>query len=195
LNVDFAGGENPIWFDKVTVDRGLVNGGFETGDFTGWDVNGDNVVGAPVAGAHSGTSAARLTVTGGGNVAAIRQIFAASPGDEVNFSAWILTEAPLPAGPSFGLAKIVFEDAAGNDLEPASVSIGQLGPAENPGIESLPFVDATTPVDTWVFSEAQGVAPEGTVRVRFLLLNVDFAGGENPIWFDDAQAIFGGAGP
>jgi hypothetical protein len=31
--------------------------------------------------------------------------------------------------------------------------------------------------------------------VAFLLLNVDFAGGENPIWFDDAQAIFVGAGP
>jgi hypothetical protein len=45
-------------------------------------------------------------------------------------------------------------------------------------------------------TEAQGVAPEGTVEVQFLLLNVDFAGGsESPIWFDDAQAIFFGAGP
>jgi hypothetical protein len=197
LNVDFAGGENPIWFDNVQASlvTGLANGDFETGDFTGWDVNGDNVVGAPVAGAQSGTFAAQLTVTGGSAVAAIRQVFAANPGDEVNLSTWMLTEAPLPAGPSFGLAKIVFEDAAGNDLEPASVSIGQLGPPDNPGIESLPFVNETTPVDTWVFTEAQGVAPAGTVRVRFILINVDFAGGENPIWFDDAQAIFVGAGP
>jgi hypothetical protein len=69
------------------------------------------------------------------------------------------------------------------------VSIGQFGPPDNPGVESLPFVDAATPVNTWVFSEAQGVAPAGTVEVSFLLLNVDFAGGENPIWFDDAQAL------
>ena len=101
---------------------------------------------------------------------------------------WMLTEAAIPDGVSFGLAKIVFRDADGNDLEPASVSIGQAGPPENPGVESLPFLDAASPVDTWVFSEAQGVAPEGTVEVSFLLLNVDFAGGENPIWVDDARA-------
>jgi len=89
----------------------------------------------------------------------------------------------------------VFKDADGNDLEPASVSIGQFGPPENPGIESLPFLDAASAVDTWVFSEAQGVAPAGTVEVAFLLLNVDFGGGENPIWVDTAQALFVGAGP
>jgi len=192
LNVDFAGGENPIWFDdaqasKATGESELDNGDFETGDFTGWDGTGDNVIGAPFVGAHSGSFAAQLTTTGGGGVAEIGQTIAANPGDEVNLSVWMLTEAPLPVGASFGLAKIVFRDADGNALLPASASIGVIN-TEFPGIESQPFVNDATPVDTWIFSEAQGIAPAGTVTVSFLLLNVDFAGGENPIWFDTSQA-------
>ena len=104
----------------------------------------------------------------------------------------MLTEAALPAGASFGLAKIVFKDADGNDLVPESASIGVIN-FDFPGIESQPFVNDASAIDTWVFSEAQGVAPAGTVEVIFQLLNVDFAGGENPIWFDDAQASNVGA--
>ena len=106
----------------------------------------------------------------------------------------MLTEAALPAGDSFGLAKIVFFDIDGKELVPASASIGVIN-TQFPVIESEPFLNSASPVNTWVFSEAQGVAPAGTVEVAFLLLNVDFAGGENPIWFDDAQAIFVGAAP
>ncbi len=109
------------------------------------------------------------------------------PGDEVNFSAWMLTETALPTGATFGLAKIVFQDAGGNDLVPASASIGVLN-TDNPGIDSAPTLNDTSAVNTWVFTEAQGVAPAGTTQVAFLLLNVDFAGGENPMWFDDAEA-------
>jgi hypothetical protein len=80
---------------------GLTNGGFETGDFSGWTINsGDNTVGAPGVGPRSGAFAAQLTAPGGTGVAEIRQTFAANPGDEVNFSAWMLTEAPLPEGPT-----------------------------------------------------------------------------------------------
>jgi hypothetical protein len=173
---------------------GLINGGFETGDFTGWEGSGNNATGAPVAGARSGSFAAQLTTTGGGKVSEVRQAFAANPGDEVNLSVWMLTEAQLPAGASFGLAKIVFRDAGGADLIPESASIGVIN-FDFPGIESQPFVNDASAIDTWVFSEAQGVAPAGTTEVIFQLLNVDFAGGENPIWFDDAQAIFVGAAP
>jgi len=197
LNVDFAGGENPIWFDDAQatlIDNVLANPGFETGDFTGWEGSGNNATGAPVAGARSGNFAAQLTTTGGGQVSEVRQAFAANPGDEVNLSVWMLTEAQLPAGASFGLAKIVFRDASGADLIPESASIGVIN-FDFPGIESQPFVNDASAIDTWVFSEAQGVAPAGTTEVVFQLLNVDFAGGENPIWFDDAQAIFVGAAP
>ncbi|MDH3932973.1 MAG: hypothetical protein OET16_12190, partial [Chromatiales bacterium] len=84
--------------------------------------------------------------------------------------------------------------AAGVDLIPESASIGVIN-TEFPGIESQPFLNSASPVDTWVFSQAQGVAPAGTAQVVFLVLNIDFAGGENPIWYDDAQALFVGAGP
>ena len=189
-----AGDGSVYYWDNVRFGAppapgiGLVNGGFEAGDFSGWTVAaGENTVGAPGAGARSGAFAAQLTTTGGQGVAEISQTFAADPGDEVNFSTWMLTEASIPAGDSFGLAKIVFRDAAGNALLPESASIGVIN-SDFPGIESQPFLNSESPVDTWVFSEAQGVAPDGTVEVSFLLLNVDFAGGENPIWFDDAQA-------
>ncbi|MGD9341237.1 MAG: hypothetical protein PVG76_09905, partial [Chromatiales bacterium] len=187
-NVRFGGDAPPPGIE-------LANGGFETGDFSGWTINaGDNTVGAPGAGARSGAFAAQLTQNGGGGVPEIRQTFAASPGDEINLSAWLLTEAALPDGASFGLVKIVFQDAAGVDLIPESASIGVIN-TEFPGIESQPFLNSASPVDTWVFSQAQGVAPAGTAQVVFLVLNIDFAGGENPIWYDDAQALFVGAGP
>jgi hypothetical protein len=169
----------------------LTNGSFEIGDLTGWSnpgaSGGNATVSAPGVGAQDGSSAVLLTVAGGGGVSEVRQTFPASPGEEFNMSGWMLTEAALPAGPSFGLLKIVFKDASGTDLEPASISIGQQGPAANPGVESLPFLNDLSPVNTWVFSEAQGVAPANTTQVVFLALNVDFAGGENPMWFDNIQ--------
>jgi hypothetical protein len=105
----------------------------------------------------------------------------------------MLTEAARAAGP-VGLAKIVFKDAAGNDLVPESASIGVIN-FDFPGIESQPVLNDASAVDTWVFSEAQGVAPAGTAEVWFLLLNVNFSGTESPIWFDTAQAVLIGAGP
>ncbi len=165
----------------------LANGGFETGDFTGWTVGGEQngIVGAPAVGALTGGFAAQLTKTGGSGVPELRQAFPANPGEEYNLSAWMLYEGG--AGPTVGLVKIVFKDASGADLLPESASIGSIN-TEFPGVESTPVLTGSSPVDTWIFTEAQGVAPAGTVEVVFLLLNVDFNGGENPMWFDDAQA-------
>jgi len=165
----------------------LVNGDFETGDLGGWTINNGSVA-TPTVGAQSGANAALLTIPGGGGVPEINQIFPANPGDEFNLSGWLLTEATIPAGPSFGLFKIVFKDSGGVDLPPASVSSGQFGPPANPGAESLPFLDNASAVDTWIFSETQAVAPAGTTQVQFLALNVDFAGGENPIFVDNVSA-------
>jgi len=176
----------------------LANGGFETGDFSGWDSGGDISVGAPGVGANSGSFAALMNNPTADGVAELSQTFAASPGDEVNLSVWMLTEAALPpagTGATFGLAKIVFQDAGGADLIPESASIGIINTA-NPGIESQPFLDGDSAVNTWIFSEAQGVAPAGTAQVKFILLNVDFGNGANhPMWFDDAEASLIGAGP
>ncbi|MDZ4656900.1 MAG: hypothetical protein SH868_04900 [Bythopirellula sp.] len=114
--------------------------------------------------------------------------FPASGGDEFNLSGYMLTEVALPAGPTFGLFKIVFEDAAGVDLAPASISIGQPN-NDFPGAEALPFLNIDSPVNEWVFAEAQAVAPAGTASVFFLVLNVDFGNGANhPMWFDNVSA-------
>ncbi len=199
LNIDFAGGVNNMWFDDAAASLvtageppppppmalAIGNGGFETGDLTDW--TGGGTVGAPGFGARTGAFAAQLTTSGGNGVGEIRQTFDAAPGDEINFSAWMLTENALPTGATFGLAKIIFQDAGGNDLVPESASIGVLN-TDNPGIDSAPTLNDTSTPNTWVFTEAQGVAPAGTTQVAFLLLNVDFAGGENPMWFDDAAA-------
>jgi len=177
----------------------LLNPSFETGDLTGWDLvglGGSQSVGAPGIGAQSGSFAVNLTapsdgvpeVSQGGFSQPSVGRFPASGGDEFNLSGYMLTEVALPAGPTFGLFKIVFEDAAGVDLAPASISIGQPN-NDFPGAEALPFLNIDSPVNEWVFAEAQAVAPAGTASVFFLVLNVDFGNGANhPMWFDNVSA-------
>ena len=150
----------------------LTNGSFETGDLTGWNetVNGTLVYdasGAPGVGAQDGSFALRIDANN--DVGVVEQgsfdvgpAIPASPGDEFNLSGWMLTEDDLTNGGFVsGILKIVFEDAAGNDLIPASVSIGLLN-TTNPGAEGVPFLDSTIPLNTWVFSETQAVAPANT---------------------------------
>lgn len=178
----------------------LTNPSFETGDLTGWHLlgpGGSQTVGAPGIGAQSGSSALQLNAPSDGVPEAGQGIFGspttfpASPGQEFKFSGYILTEVALPAvgtGATFGLFKIVFEDSAGVDLVPASASIGIINTAF-PGVESQPFLDGNSAPNTWLFSEAQGVAPAGTASVAFLTLNVDFGNGANhPMWFDNISA-------
>ena len=174
----------------------LTNGGFETGDLTGWNLGpGDLTVGAPGVGAHAGSFAARLNALSDGvpeiNQGAfvgVNPIIPASPGQEFSLSGYMLTEFTLPGGATFGLFKIVFEDALGNDLAPASASVGIIN-EDFPGIESTPFLNGDSTINTWIFSEARGVAPDNTVSVQFLALNVDFGNGANhPMWYDDVSA-------
>ena len=195
LNVDFAGGTNPIWMDNisVTVDGGanvLANPDFEMG-LDGWDDpfsdgTGPFTLGSPPFGVFEGLQAVEFA--SGNATTFLAQSMPASPGDEFNMSVRMLTVFGLPAGDSFGLAKIVFRDAEGTDLEPDSLSIGEFGPEAAPGVDSRPLLNNDILAGVWEFSEAQGVAPAGTVEVLFFLLNVDFAGGTNPIWFDDSTA-------
>jgi hypothetical protein len=167
----------------------LANGGFETGDLSGWGGNFlATTVGAPaIAGAQEGAFAAKLE--GPTAVAEVNQFFPANPGDVVTMSGYMLTEAAIPAGPSFGLFKIVFKNVANGDIpfDAGLVTIGGYN-ASFPGAESTPFVNNATPINTWVFSEVQVTAPAETASVQLLALNVDFAGGNNPIWFDGIQA-------
>jgi hypothetical protein len=109
----------------------LINGDFETGDLTGWNIGPPDIsVGAPGIGAHGGQFALRMNQPPpNGGVPEVNQgsfdsglTIPASPGVTYDLSGYMLTEAALPGAgaTNFGLFKIVFEDAAGNDLIPAS---------------------------------------------------------------------------
>ncbi len=165
----------------------IVNPSFEDG-LTGWTVDGKGgTVETSTAYAQSGTLSLAIDATGAGAWASPEafQSFAASEGDEFYFSGYMLTPTVIPNA-SFGVLKMVFRNAGGADLVPASVSLGNLNIAF-PGAESDPL-DSSGPAETWVFGETQAVAPADTVSVSFYLLNVNSAS-SGTIYFDTITAV------
>lgn len=175
----------------------LVNPGFETdavlnappvGGATGWNTFGNSTTASanndPV---HSGIGSLQLAGAGNFSVPGAFQTFPASPGQTWDFQGYMLTETALPANATFGLLKIVWSNGV-NDLapEPGSVLIGQAGPPANPGIESLPFLNAASTPNIWQFTQARGIAPPGTTQVSMFALFVDQSSGTG--YFDDLQA-------
>lgn len=115
------------------------------------------------------------------------QEFPAAAGDEFLLTGHMLRSAAIPGG-SFGLLKIEFRDGANAVLLPASASLGQINNAF-PGIESLPFLNnGNVAVDTWLFTQARGVAPAGTAKVQFYVLNVNAPDSSGPMYFDNITA-------
>jgi hypothetical protein len=173
----------------------LVNPGFEADAVSGadpvpgalgWDTFGNaNTASDPTDPVLTGIGSLQLAGSGGFSVPGALQTFTASPGQTWDLQGYGLTPDQLPPNTTFGLLKIVFSDGV-NDLEPAAVNIGQAAPAANPGIESLPFIDQSITANTWQFTQAQGVAPEGTVQVSFFAIFVDES--EGVVYFDDLQA-------
>ena len=170
----------------------LTNRGFETGDTTGWT---ENVAGGTLtvvsSQARTGTYSLEIDSTGAGAWASpnVFQGFAASPGQEFNMQGYMLRPASYePTDISFGLFKIEFLDVASVILEPASISIGTGAAAPYYGVESVPHCDIGSAADTWIFSEAQGVAPAGTVLVNLYALNVNQALTPGAFYYDDISA-------
>jgi len=176
----------------------LVNPGFETDAVlnappnpavTGWTHFGNSTTASasndPV---YSGIGS--LQLAGGGNftVPGAFQTIPASAGQIWDFQGYMLTENPLPPNATFGLLKIVWSNGV-TDLAPApgSILIGQAGPPANPGVESLPFLNAGSTPNTWIFTQARGIAPLGTTQVSFFALFVDQSAGTG--YFDDLQAM------
>lgn len=178
-----------------TVEPGanlLANSGFESGT-TGWDLNlGGGSASASTDYAHSGAHSLAIDSSGAGDWASpnVSQSFPARPGDVFNIQGYLLNPAGSPiTGGSFGLLKIEFRDSGGAVLEPVSIDIGTSAGAPYYGAESTPLLNAGSATDRWIFSEAQGEAPAGTVEVGFYLLNVNQPGNPAPIYFDDIQAM------
>ena len=137
----------------------------------------------------TGIGSLQLDGGGGFGVPGAFVSFPAKPGQLWDLQGYGLTKTALPADATFGLLKIVFVGASG-DLVPAAITVGQNGPAANPGVESLPFVNATSVVNTWQFTHAQGVAPVGTTEVKLFALFVDQSAGT--VFFDDLKALLAG---
>jgi len=177
----------------------LANPGFEanasagqaaTNVVSGWTLGGPAnsalTSSQPPDPVHSGVGSLQLTANGGFSVPVAWQTFVASPGQTWDFQGFGLVTNVLPANATFGLLKIIWDDASTNDLQAGTVLIGTgVGPA-NPGIESA-HVDSTTTPNTWKFMEAEGVAPANTAFVRLFVLNVDQSAAK--IWFDDLNAV------
>jgi hypothetical protein len=178
------------------VRADLINPGFETDAVldaepnsivTGWDnFNGAATASANLDPTRTGIGSLILPGNGGFGVPGASQIFAASPGQIWDFQGYGLTPTELPSDTTFGLLKIVWRDADNEELQAEIVNIGTgVGP-DNPGIESTPLINSGSEINTWIFTQAQGVAPENTAFVEFLAIMVDQS--EGTVYFDDLQA-------
>lgn len=180
---------------QVAAQNLILNPGFETdaavgqepivGFATDWTqlFNNAATVSSPDI-VRTGIGSLKLEGGGGFGVPGAFQSMPANPGEIWDLQGYMYIPTALPADITFGLLKIVFNDGSA-DLPPGEILIGQPGPAANPGIESLPFANSAAPVGEWVFTQARGVAPAGTVSVSLFALFVDQSAGT--VYFDDLQ--------
>ena len=174
----------------------LTNPGFETdavlnaapvAGATGWTPSGNaNTTSANTAPTRTGIGSLQLVGAGGFGVPNVYQSFPASPGQTWNFQGYMRTPSTLPADATFGLLKIVWRNAGGVELQPGSAVIGGANNGANPGVESTPFLNSGSAPNTWIFTQAQGIAPAGTAEVRVYALMVDQSAGTG--YFDDLDA-------
>lgn len=167
----------------------LGNGDFEDGSREGWVGTGEIAATAPVP--PWGPSLYSIRLPGSGNAfPTLSRVFPARPGFQYEFSGSIVAES-LVGETAYGLLKIVFRDADGNDLVPASVSSGRLVEGTFPGAESATVVSLANAAEGWIRSEIRASAPEGTAFVAFLAINVDL---EPASFLFDELLAYGPAG-
>ena len=172
----------------------LLNPGFETDAVSGQDPlpfatdwtlanPGEyNTVSAPGSPVHSGNGSLRLTSVQTYGVPLALQTFPANPGEEWDLQGYMRIDSAF-TGDTRAVLKIVFGTP---DLEPASISIGTPDAQPFPGVLSTPQLNNTSTTGTWTFSQARGIAPEGTTQVSFFAILVDAEPSE--AYFDDLQA-------
>ena len=176
----------------------LTNPGFETDAVldapptpvvSSWTTGGGgsaNTASANGDPTHSGTGSLLLAGFGGFGVPLAYQAFPANPGETWNFQGYMRTTNTLPADATFGLLKIVWVNSLGQEIAPGTAIIGTANNSANPGVESTPFLNSASALNTWIFTRAQGVAPSGTAQVRLFALMVDQSAGAG--YFDDLDA-------
>lgn len=183
------GTSHAVWANQLAnsgFEADAVSGAAPVGGATGWNTFGNAATASlPLDPVHSGIGSLKLTGGGGFSVPGANQTFPASEGQVWNFEGYMLTPSSLPADATFGLLKIVWSNGT-NDLPPGQINVGQAGPAANPGVESLPFLNSASTPNEWVFTQAQGVAPAGTTQVSMFALFVDQSAGVG--YFDSLNA-------
>lgn len=176
----------------AVIDPTVNNGDFEAGSLAPWDDGGNSaLVSLSSIYAQSGTFSLAVDSTGAGpfgSPGAFQENFPASAGELWRFSGYILT--PVTIGDaSFGLLKVVFKDAEGNELVPEEATRGFIESNPGfPGIETTPRVTSATPAGEWIYVEAEGLAPSGTASVTLLALNVNEAIAPSVMYFDNLVA-------
>ena len=154
----------------------ITNGTFDSKKTTGWQTTGTIATlleeDTPTYLYDEIIHALQLNGNGNYSVPSAYQTLTAQPGDEFLLSGWIKSGPSISSDNTFGLFKIVFQDSQGNDLEPASISLGTSAGSTYPGAESSPICNHLN-ADQWIYSSAQAIAPENTTTVSFFLLNVD----------------------
>lgn len=173
----------------------LLNPGFETDAVlnnppvpvaTDWTTfNGAKTASSPTDPTRTGIGSLQLPGNGGFGVPGAYQTFPAVPGQLWDFQGYMRATNTLPANATFALLKIVWSDGI-TDLQPAGATIGNPLTGGNPGIESTPFLNNASAINTWIFTRAQGVAPVGTTQVKLFALMIDQSAGTG--YFDDLQA-------
>jgi hypothetical protein len=177
---------------SAVIDPTVNNGDFETGLLPPWDAGGNSAL-VSVSSTYAQSGTFSLAVDSAGAVpfaspGAFQENFAASAGEVWNFSGYILTPATI-GDSSFGLLKIVFKDAEGNDLVPEEATRGFIeANPDFPGIETTPRVTAATPAEEWIYVEAEGRAPSGTASVQLFALNVNEGVAPSVMYFDNLVA-------
>lgn len=158
------------------LSRVITNGTFDSKTTTGWQTTGTiaTLLEEDTPNFYYDEVIHALQLNGNGNysVPSAHQTIPAQPGDEFLFYGDIKGGPSIPSDNTFGVFKIVFQDAQGNDLAPASVSFGTLVGGAYPGAESSPICNYVN-ADQWINSSAQAVAPENTATASFFILNVD----------------------
>jgi hypothetical protein len=186
----------------------LTNAGFEsdavinavdTTTISMWNVGGggSKFTSSSPNPTHSGIGALKLRDTSGGANPPVAWQGAfgssfpipATPGQAWDFSGYAFNwslDSPL-TGSSFGVLKIVWNDASGNSLQPLAAGsdtnlIGSRVTGAFPGIES-PHITSSS-LDSWIYLHARGTAPPNTAYVQVLPILVG-TGGNCALRFDD----------
>jgi hypothetical protein len=173
----------------------LLNPGFESDAVgiltTGWLTNNTGNKITTAAYARTGTKSLLIDATGAGIWSSPNayQQFPASAGEIFKLSGYMRRTNTLAGPNSFGLFKVEFRDGGGVILNPALITIGTAAGAPFYGGESTPVLNNASPINQWVFSQTEAVAPVNTASVYFYALNVNSSVNNNNIFFDDVSAL------